>query len=504
VRDPPFFSPRPPGQLRPLLAVVGLVAVFYGLAHLWVTAGESPPSTGPAPAALKPLDPPVGGLPAAGAGHGSGVASPAPVSRPPAPPFREVSDMLSPDRTVGAELGMHGVSPAGVNELVAALGGLFDFRRARAGNRYRFTLRTADARITKFRYETGPLDVWEVERGPDEKLTARKLDIPVRTEVVEIGAELQVSLHQAMKRVGESPGLVSQLVDVFAWDLDFYKDPRPGDTFRVLVEKVYTGDKLIRYGRLLAAEYNSQKLGTFRVYAFTPEARAGKPKPGDLPVTTGYYLEDGQSAKKLFLKTPLKFARVSSKFDLKRKHPILKYTRAHLGVDYAAKTGTPVWSMAAGVVRKAAFERGFGNLVVVDHKNGLLSFYAHLHKFARGLKAGDVVEQKQLVGYVGSTGMSTGPHLHFGVKRNGAWINPENMKMTRDAPVPARSMGAFKKQVAAWKARLAAVPIRTAPPAEPEDDDVTDPQEDDAPAGPPEALNVAPAGPPSARASAAP
>jgi murein DD-endopeptidase MepM/ murein hydrolase activator NlpD len=115
-----------------------------------------------------------------------------------------------------------------------------------------------------------------------------------------------------------------------------------------------------------------------------------------------------------------------------------------------------------------------------------------------------VVEQKQLVGYVGSTGMSTGPHLHFGVKRNGGWINPENLKMTRDAPVPARSMQAFKKQVAQWKTRLAAIPVRTAPPAEPEDDDVTDPEEDDGPAGPPEALNAGPTAAPSARASAAP
>lgn len=501
MREP--FPIRNQTRTRAALIVGGLVAVFYLVAHLWVTAGEAPPSTGPAPSALQPTtDDPSSTLSGA---DGVRRARPAPTpgappaSRAPVPPFRDVADALSPDRTIAAELGMHGVGPAAINELVTALTGVFDFRRARAGNRYTFTLRTADARLTKFRLETGPLDVYEAVRGADEKLVGRKVEVPVRTEVTEIGAELQVSLYQAMRRANESPTLVARLVDVFAWDLDFYKDPRPGDTFKVVVEKVYSGEKLIKYGRLLAAEYNSQKLGTFRVYAFTPDV---KTKPGQDPPSGGYYIEDGQSARKMFLKTPLKFARVSSKFDLHRKHPILKYTRAHLGIDFAARTGTPVWSMAGGVVRKAAFERGFGNLVIVDHKNGLLSFYAHLNRFAKGLKSGDKVEQKQLVGYVGTTGMSTGPHLHFGVKKNGGWINPEGLKMTRDAPVPAKSMGAFKKQVAVLKAHLARISVKAAPKSEPDeaDDDTADDTDDEpaSPPGPPQAANTPVSGPASA------
>jgi murein DD-endopeptidase MepM/ murein hydrolase activator NlpD len=502
VREP--FPIRSLSRTRAVVLVGALVGTLYLIAHLWVTAGETPPSTAPAPAALRPTTDDPGSMLSAPEGlTARRPAGPSPAglaSRPPAPPFRDVTDALSPDRTIAAELGMHGVGPAAVNELVTALQGVFDFRRVRAGNRYSFTLRTADARLTKFRLETGPLDVYEATRGADDKLVGRKVDIPVRTEIAEIGAQLQVSLYQAMKRANESPTLVARLVDVFAWDLDFFKDPRPGDSFKVLVEKVWSGDKLIKYGRLLAAEYTSQKRGVFRVYYFAPDVKL---KPGQEAPAGGYYLEDGQSAKKMFLKTPLKFARVSSKFDLHRKHPILKYTRAHLGIDFAAKTGTPVWSMAAGVIRKAAFERGFGNLVIVDHKNGLLSFYAHLSRFARGLKAGDKVEQKQLVGYVGSTGMSTGPHLHFGVKRNGGWINPEGLKMTRDAPVPAKFAGQFKKQVAQWKAHLAKISVSAAPAAEKDDDDVTDDPEDETP-GPPQAANVPTSAPASLPPSAAP
>lgn len=394
----------------------------------------------------------------------------APASRAPLPPVQSLEGRIRQDRPVGAELGGLGVGVSGVNELVASLKGLFDFRKARPGDHYQLDLRTADHRILKFRYEQGPLDIYEVNRGADGLLKASKLVVPVRTELVEVGAELQVSLYQAMKRAGESSALVAQVVDVFAFDLDFYKDPRPGDSFKVLVEKVFSGDKLIKYGRLVAAEYNSQKRGRFRVFHFESEAQG----PG------GYFLADGQSTRKTFLKTPLKFARVSSKFDLKRKHPILKYTRAHLGTDYAAKTGTPVWSMADGVVRKAAFERGFGNLVIVDHRNGLLSFYAHLHRYAKGMKAGVKVAQKQLVGYVGMTGLATGPHLHFGVKKNGGWVNPELLKMTRDAPVPKKHAQAFARTVKELSSRLEKVKLRAAPSTEAPEDEADDEVGDDA------------------------
>jgi murein DD-endopeptidase MepM/ murein hydrolase activator NlpD len=451
---------KPLHPLQVLLVALALLAFVYLVVRAVVPAGPSRVAESPT---VNPSPPTTGAV----------LASTSP-SRPagPPPPFVEHEGRIT--RALGAELATQGVPQAGVNELVAAFEGVLDFRKIRQGAKFTTTVRSVDGRLEKFRYETGPLEVYEAARDAAGKLSARKVDVPVRREVAEIGAELKVSLYQAMQRAGESPALVADLVDVFAFDLDFYKDPRPGDRFRVLVEKVFSGDRFIEYGRLLAAEYTSARHGkTFRVFYFGPEGGANaKPAPW-----AGYYDETGQNTRKTFLKTPLKFARVSSKFDLKRKHPILKYTRAHYGTDYAARTGTPVWAMAGGVVRKAAFERGFGNVVVIDHKNGLLSFSAHLSRFAKGIKAGVAVEQKQVVGYVGMTGLATGPHLHFGVKRNGAWVDSEKLKQSRDPPVPAKLLPTFKQQVQKLAGRLSTVEIRTAPPAEAEDPETEDTDE---------------------------
>jgi murein DD-endopeptidase MepM/ murein hydrolase activator NlpD len=174
-----------------------------------------------------------------------------------------------------------------------------------------------------------------------------------------------------------------------------------------------------------------------------------------------YYLEDGQSARKTFLATPLKFVRISSGFNKHRKHPVLGYTKAHMGVDFAAPTGTPVWAMADGKVTQAGYKGANGNLVVIAHKGGLVSLYAHLHKIK--VKAGQEVEQKQIIGTVGTTGRSTGPHLHFGVKVNGAYVNPQNLKMTRGEGIAKRYKGAFDALVARRKGELDAVNIGSPP-----------------------------------------
>ena len=399
--------------------------------------------------------------------------APGSVSAGPATPPPLVDHEMRIDRPLGAQLAGLGVAPGSVKEVVAALEGVLDLRRIRQGAQLTATVRTADGRLERLGYSTGPLERYEATRDTAGKLTARKLVVPVRVQVAEIGAELKVSLYQAMQRAGETSELVASLVDAFAFDIDFYKDPRPGDRFRVIVEKRYTGDTFIDYGRLLAAEYVSARHGkTFRVFWF-----------GDAPWAS-YFDEQGQNTRKTFLKTPLKFARVSSKFDPKRKHPILKYTRAHNGTDFAAKTGTPVWAMADGVIRSADFDRGYGNVVVIAHKDGLMSFSAHLHRFAKGITRGVKVRQKQVVGYVGSTGLSTGPHLHFGVKRNGAWVDFEKLKLPRDPPVPAGQMAAFRQATARLVTQLSRVAIQTAPTAEGDDaDSATDdpPEEASAP-----------------------
>jgi len=179
---------------------------------------------------------------------------------------------------------------------------------------------------------------------------------------------------------------------------------------------------------VLAAEYGG-RAGTFRAFYWAPRGAA----------TGKYYDEHGQAVSKSMLKTPLRFVHISSKFDRHRFHPILHVERAHLGIDYAAPAGTPVWASASGRVVEVGMKRGSGNTVVLAHANGLSTRYYHLSRYARGLHAGQLVKQKDVIGFVGATGLATGPHLHFSVTKNGAFVDPSKLQVGRDAPVADRA-----------------------------------------------------------------
>jgi murein DD-endopeptidase MepM/ murein hydrolase activator NlpD len=268
-----------------------------------------------------------------------------------------------------------------------------------------------------------------VEREEDGSWTARKAEQPVELKTIEAGGVVESSLYESVQKAGESTTLVSLLVELFAWDVNFYVDTHPGDHWKVVVEKQLLGGKFYKYGKLLAAEYGG-KVGTFRAFYFA--GRGGK-TPGR------YYDERGQAISKTMLKTPLRYVRISSTFDRKRFHPILHVEKAHLGIDYAAPVGTPVWASASGRVVEAGMKRGSGNTIVIAHANGVSTRYYHLSRYARGLHAGQLVKQKDVIGFVGTTGLSTGPHLHFSVTKNGAFVDPNKMQINRDAPVADRA-----------------------------------------------------------------
>ncbi|MBL9014851.1 MAG: M23 family metallopeptidase, partial [Myxococcales bacterium] len=179
---------------------------------------------------------------------------------------------------------------------------------------------------------------------------------------------------------------------------------------------------------------------------------------------SGYYDDTGASSEKALLKTPLKFSRVSSGFDRKRMHPVLHTTRAHLGVDYAAPTGTPVWAAATGTIVHRAPSGGAGNLVIIKHDGGIETAYMHLSKFADGQKVGQRVAAKTVIGYVGTTGLSTGPHLHFGVKQNGNYIDPAKLTPIRGKGVTGSDLAAFKAEAARLDALLGGISIASADP----------------------------------------
>jgi murein DD-endopeptidase MepM/ murein hydrolase activator NlpD len=245
------------------------------------------------------------------------------------------------------------------------------------------------------------------------------------------------SLYNSMAAVGEEADLARRFMDLFSYDFDFGNDSRPGDHFRLLVEKVYLKGEFYHYGRVLAAEYRS---GDTVLQTFFAEGTGSEGDEG------GYYDEQGRSLKRLFIKAPVKGARMTSGFTMKRFHPVYKRYRPHLGVDYAAPTGTPIMAISDGEITFRGNKGGNGNLVIVKHENGYESLYAHMSRFNKRYKVGDRVKQKDIIGYVGTTGASTGPHLHLGVRKSGTYVDPLSIDSSRGEPLRGRELRAFQQE----------------------------------------------------------
>jgi murein DD-endopeptidase MepM/ murein hydrolase activator NlpD len=351
--------------------------------------------------------------------------------------------------TLGQVLAREGFGAA-TAPVVSALSRLTDPKLIRGGQVYRVQLGD-DGSPTLFEYRPSPILRYVVEKGTGQGAQAwkaRKLEQAVDTRTVETAGLVDSSLYESVQKTGESTVLVSMLVELFAWDVNFYVDTHPGDRWKVVVEKQFLGGQFYKYGRILAAEYGG-RVGIFRAFYW----KANGPR-----AVGRYYDEHGQAITKTMLKTPLRYVRISSKFDRKRFHPILHVEKAHLGIDYAAPVGTPVWASASGRVAECEMKRGSGNTVVIAHANGLSTRYYHLSRFARGLRAGQSVRQKDVIGFVGTTGLSTGPHLHFSVTKNGAFVDPSKLQVSRDPPVAERA--AFAEAI---RPRLAA--LKTLQPA---------------------------------------
>jgi murein DD-endopeptidase MepM/ murein hydrolase activator NlpD len=385
-----------------------------------------------------------GAAKALGAGAGAAVAPPKPA--PPVPPAEAVikEGVIGDNDTLFGVIEREGLGPASP-AVLRALSRLYDPKSLRPGDRYAVSFDPEGTPIA-FEYLPSAILRYVVTVNPDGSWSGRKEERPLTVKSEEAGGVIESSLYESVSKAKETAALVGQLVDIFAWDINFYTDQHPNDRWRVLVEKHYLDGKFYRYGNVLAAEWVG-KVGTFRAFAWSAADGRG-------PVR--YFDEKGQAIAKSFLKTPLRFVRISSKFDRKRFHPVLHMTKAHLGVDYAAPTGTPVWASAAGKVIECARKPGSGNTIVIQHGNGLNTRYYHLSRFASGMRAGRQVRQKELIGYVGTTGLSTGPHLHFSVTRNGAFVDPLKLAAVREAPVADRA--AF---LAAIKQRLAGTRIAT-------------------------------------------
>jgi murein DD-endopeptidase MepM/ murein hydrolase activator NlpD len=327
-----------------------------------------------------------------------------------------------------------------VYQIVQAARPMLNFRRLKQGQRV-LLVRSGSGQLESLRYRISPGEEIVIVRSGD-RFEVTSTQIPNTTDIVSVQGKVRSSLFDAVLDRGEHPELAVRLAGIFAWDLDFYTDPQPGDTFRLVFEKTaYPGDQTTFYGRILAAEY----INSGRPYrAVLYDDQAGQ---------TGYYSPDGKSLQKAFLRSPLKFdARISSHFTARRFHPVLKRYRPHLGTDYAAPTGTPVQAVAAGRVLRSGRLGGDGIMVRLRHANGYETYYLHLSRVL--VRTGQAVKQGQQIGRVGATGLATGPHLDFRVRMRGRFVNFEAMKLRSATPIPRERFAEFAVQRDHWLSML--------------------------------------------------
>ena len=289
---------------------------------------------------------------------------------------------------------------------------------------------TPDAHIQNLRMQYDEGHTLEVTRQ-GAGFSAALTEIPVTISTAYAHGVIENSLFDAASRAGLSDATTMQLIQLFAWDIDFAHDIQSGDSFTVLYQKIQRQGQAISDGPILAAEFiDGNKV--HRVLRYTDPAGL-----------TGYYTPDGRSIKKTLMRAPVSYSRISSGFSLHRKHPILGFSRAHQGVDYAAPSGTPIQAAGDGRIAFEGYKGGYGKCMVIDHGGGYSTLYGHLSKFKRGTRTGMHVKQEQIIGYVGMTGLATGPHLHFEVRINGVAHNPRTVKLPDTAPVLTQYLADF-------------------------------------------------------------
>lgn len=351
---------------------------------------------------------------------------------------------LDRNQTVARALYDAGLDETTVNALHGALSAAeFNFKKARPGDQLRLVFRHGQLDVLDYRRSL--LTEWQVRREGDRYIgRKREIEREQRVDTVELTVESNV--WDAAIAAGERPDIAVTLSDVFAWDVDFYRDVQRGDRMRAVVEKVIHKGRTLEYGRVLAAEYIGSSVGTKKSFRYKlPDG------------TETFFTEDGLSARKTFLKSPLKYATVTSGFG-SRFHPVLNYVGKHNGVDYHAPTGTPVWAVSDGTVVRAGWDEGGGNVVCIKHVMSFESCYMHLSKIL--VKPGQKIAQKTVLAESGNTGkLTTGPHLHFALKRGGGWVNPLNQNFPRAEPLPKTLMDDFRGQIADAVTRLAARPM---------------------------------------------
>ncbi|NOX21425.1 MAG: M23 family metallopeptidase [Nitrospirae bacterium] len=287
--------------------------------------------------------------------------------------------------------------------------------------------------LSTFKYS---INDWEYLKiiNTNDSFLALKVPVEYEKRYALISGTIENNLIYALGSSREHQRLAIELAEIFESEIDFVTELRQGDRFQILVEELWKDNIFKGYGKILAAEFiNNGK--RYEAFLYKIDGKE-------------YYFDSkGNSLRKALLRAPLRFKYISSGFSYRRKHPILKRYRPHLGVDYAAPTGTPVSAAGTGTVVYAGWKGAYGKCVIIRHPNGYKTYYGHLSRIKKGIKKGVKVKQGEIIGYVGSTGLATGPHLDYRVKKNGRFINPLRMKVPRDRPVPKKYLADFRARV---------------------------------------------------------
>jgi len=327
-----------------------------------------------------------------------------------------ISGNIQAGDTLYESLIREGISAAEILSLQEKVKSVVDFSYLPIGSEYSLKY-NPEGKVTEFTYKPNPIDIYYIDIPVSDSEDLKVTKEEVYTEVVRLEGKIEYSLYESMLECANSPQLALQLAEIFAWQIDFLTECREGDTFNILVEKQYRGD-FYRWEKILAARYEGEFMSEHTAILF--EDPAGH---------IDYYTEEGKSLRKAFLRAPLNYKYISSYFSKNRLHPILRIWRPHLAIDYAAPTGTPISTIGDGTVIYVGWENGYGNYIKIRHPNNYVSAYGHLSSFAKGLKKGQKVKQGEIIGYVGTTGLSTGPHLDFSINKNGERVDFLRLKL---------------------------------------------------------------------------
>ncbi|MCQ4227989.1 peptidoglycan DD-metalloendopeptidase family protein [Stutzerimonas stutzeri] len=333
-----------------------------------------------------------------------------------------------------------GLSPAVMHAVLASSPDAKQLSRLKIGQTLEIQL-TEQGELASLRSKLNSLETLALEQTP-KGYVFKKEQVKPEVSTAYARGEIDSSLFLAAKRAGLSHNLTMDLANVFGYDIDFALDIRKGDSFEVIYEEKTVEGQRVGTGNILAARFTNRGK-TYSAVRYTS-------KDG----TTSYYNADGTSMRKAFIRTPVDFARISSRFSNGRKHPILNKIRAHKGVDYAAPHGTPIKSAGDGKVLLAGRKGGYGNTVIIQHGQRYRTLYAHMQGFAKGVRNGSTVKQGQIIGYIGTTGLSTGPHLHYEFQVDGVHVDPLGLKLPMADPIAKSEMPRFMQQSQPLMARM--------------------------------------------------